>query len=243
MLLGTGITLLDDRETDSLVLGERDQRLVLISEDKDVGSESGPDVAARVTNTDNLSGSGVGVSGDDDTDTSNVATTSGHAEVADSEANEGSELTSGQIDLNDVVNADIGVGVADGATVVGSDEGNASGEQTDLLDAAELEGSLLGQDSVQDEASLGVVQHTEVLISAINVDDVHEAGGEGGISADLSVNRDQALHEDESNLTTGQGVLESVTQKDHQGQALAKLVGTSRRTRSLLSVLNSRISK
>ena len=233
VLLGTGLTLLEDGETDSLIAGEGDQRLILISEDEDVGSEGGPDVATRVTNTDDLSGSGVGVSGEDDTDTTNVATTSGHAEVADREANEGRELTSGQIDLDDVSDTDIRVRVADGATVVGSNEGNASREQTDLLDTAELESSLLGKDSVQDEASLGVVQHTEVLVGAINVDDVHETSGEGGISTNLTVNGDQTLHQDEGNLTAGQSVLESVTQKDHQGQALAKLVGTSGGTRSL----------
>lgn len=235
VLLGTGVTLLNDGETDSLILGERDQRLILISEDEDVGSEGGPDGTTGVTDADNLSRSGVGVSGDDDTDTANVATTSGHAKVADGEASEGRRLSGGQIDLDDVIDADIGVRVADGAAIVGTDEGDTSGEETDLLDAAELESSLLGKDSVQDEASLGVVQHTEMLVGAVNVDDVHETGGEGGISADLSVDRDQTLHEDESNLTAGQGVLESVTQKDHQGQALAELVGTSSGTRSLFS--------
>lgn len=233
MLLGTGLTLLDDGETDSLVLGERNQRLVLITEDEDVGGEGGPDGTAGVADADDLSSSGVGVSGEDDTDTTNVATTSGHAEVANGEANEGGDLSGGQVDLDGIVGADVRVGVADGATIVGTDERDTTGEETDLLDAAELEGRLLGQDSVQDEASLRVVQHTEMLIRALDVNDVHESGREGRISAHLSVNGDEALHQDESHLAAGQRVLESVTQEDHQGQALAKLVGTSGGTRSL----------
>ena len=235
MLLGASVALLDDRETDSLVLGERDQRLVLLAQNEDVGGQSGPDVSTAVADLNDLGGSGVRLPGDDDTDTANVATTSGHAEVADGEGNEGLDLTSGQVDLNDVVDTDVGVGVADGAAIVGADEGDASGEKTDLLNLAELEGSLLREDSVKDEATLGVIQQTEVLISAANLDGIHEASREGSISAHLTVNRDETLHEDESHLTTGQGIPESVAQEDHQRQALAKLVGTSVRTRSLFN--------
>jgi len=233
VLLGAGVALLDDGETDSLVLGERDQRLVLLTQNEDVGGQSGPDVSTAVADLNDLSGSGVGLPGDDDSDASNVATTSGHAKVADVEGDESLDLSSGQINLDDVVHADVRVGVADGAAIVGADEGDASWEQTNLLDLAELEGGLLGEDSVKDKAALGVVQETEVLVGALDLDGVHETSREGGISAHLSVNGDEALHQDEGNLTTSQGILESVTQKDHQRQALAKLVGTGIRTRSL----------
>jgi hypothetical protein len=233
VLLGTCIALLDDGETDSLVLGERDKRFVLIAQNEDVGCQSGPDVTTGVADLDDLLRSRVGLAGNDDSNATNVATAGGHAEVTNVELDESGELSGGQIDLNDVVDTDIGVRITDGASVVGSNVRHTSGEQANLLNAAELEGSLLGEDSVEDEASLGVIQQTEVLVGALDVDDVHEAGREDRISTDLTVNSNETLHQDQGNLTAGQGVLESVAEKDHQGQALTELVGSRAGTRSL----------
>lgn len=232
MLLGTSVALLNDGEADTLVLGEGDEGFVLIAQDEDVGGQSGPDVATAVADLDDLLRARVGQSGEDDTNAANVAATSGHGEVSNVEFDESNDFAGGQVDLDDVVDADIRVRVADGAAIVGTDVRDSTGKQADLLDAAELESGLLGQHSVEDEASLDVIQQTEVLISAVNLDHVHETSGEGSISANLSVNRDQALHQDQSHLTAGQRILESVTQQDHQRQALTELVRSSAGARS-----------
>lgn len=228
------ITLLDDGEANTLLLGQRDERLVLVTQDEDVGGEGRPDVATRVTDLDDFVLTHLRVARNDDAHTANVATASGHAQVANIEVDEGRELASGDVDLDDVVDLDIRVRIADDTTIVSREVRDTSREQADTLDLAQLEGGLLGEDSVEDEASLGVVEETEVLISTINVHDVHETGGEGAIRAHLAVNSDQTLHEDEGHLTLGQGVLEAVAQQDHQGQALTQLVGTGVGTSGLI---------
>lgn len=98
----------------------------------------------------------------------------------------------------------------------------------DALDLAELVLSLLGLDAVDGEAALGVVDETEVLASLLDVDDVHEARGEGKVGADLAIDLDETLHEDRLGLAVVQGVLEAVADEDDQGHAVAVLVRTGR---------------
>jgi hypothetical protein len=98
--------------------------------------------------------------------------------------------------------------------------------ELNTLDLAELELSLLSLDAVDGEAALGVVDETEVLAGLLEGDDIHEASGEGAVSADLAVNLDETLHQDGLDLTTVQGVLETVADEDDQGKAVAQLVGT-----------------
>jgi hypothetical protein len=77
-------------------------------------------------------------------------------------------------------------------------------------DPAELVFGLLGLDAVDGETALGVVDETEVLAGLLDGDDIHEAGREGHVGADLAVDLDQALHHDRLDLTAVQGVLEAV---------------------------------
>jgi hypothetical protein len=81
---------------------------------------------------------------------------------------------------------------------------------------------------VKSEASLDVVEETEVLACLFNGDDIHESSWVGGVSANLAIDLDEALLNDGSNLLLGEGVLQPVPQEDEEGQALAGLVGTSR---------------
>lgn len=94
--------------------------------------------------------------------------------------------------------------------IVRNQEWDTALAKLNALDLAELELSLLGLDAVDGEATLGVVDETEVLASLLEGDDVHEASGESGVGADLAVNLDQTLHHDGLDLTTVQGVLETV---------------------------------
>ncbi len=54
----------------------------------------------------------------------------------------------------------------------------------------------------------------------------HETRGVVGIGSDLVVHFDEPLHQNEGHLPLGQGILQSVTKKDDQGQAFAGFVGT-----------------
>ncbi len=63
---------------------------------------------------------------------------------------------------------------------------------------------------MHDEAPLHVVDDPEVLAGLLNLDDVHEAGGEPGVSPHLAVNLDQALLDNRLDLLHGQGVFQTV---------------------------------
>ena len=108
-------------------------------------------------------------------------------------------------------------------------EWDSTTAELDALDLAQLVLGLLGLDTVDGEAALGVVDEAEVLASLLDADYVHEAGGVGHVGADLAVNLDQALHEDGLGLAVVEGVLEAVADEDNQRQAVAELVRTGRR--------------
>lgn len=96
----------------------------------------------------------------------------------------------------------------------------------DTLDLSELVLGLLAGDAVDGEATLGVVDETEVLAGLLNADDVHEASWVGGVGADLAVDLDQALHDNGLGLTSVERILEAVADEDDEGHAVAELVGT-----------------
>jgi hypothetical protein len=88
-----------------------------------------------------------------------------------------------------------------------------------LGDFAELEASLLGVDSVGLETSLDVVKDAEVLAGLLNGDDVHEAEGEPVVFSFSVVNFDigTLVLADLDALLAGEGVLESVLEKNRKG--------------------------
>jgi hypothetical protein len=104
--------------------------------------------------------------------------------------------------------------------------GNAALAELHTLDLAELVLCLLICYPVDGEAALGVVNEAEVLAGLLNGDDVHQARGEGGVSADLAVDLDKALHEDGVDLACVEGILQPVTEEDDQRQRVAELVRT-----------------
>ena len=63
------------------------------------------------------------------------------------------------------------------------------------------------------EASLHIVDDAEVLSSLLDLDDVHEAGGELGVRPRLAVDLDQALLHDSLHLLHGEGVLQTVPEE------------------------------
>jgi len=79
--------------------------------------------------------------------------------------------------------------------------------QLNSLDLAKLVFRLLGLDSVNGEAALGVVDKTEVLAGLLDADDVHEAGRVCGIGADFAINLDQALHDNCLGLARVESIL------------------------------------
>lgn len=61
----------------------------------------------------------------------------------------------------------------------------------------------------------------------------HEARRIGDVGANFAVNLNELLHYDVGNFSASEGVFETIAEQNDEGQALPKLVGTSRRTGSL----------
>lgn len=101
--------------------------------------------------------------------------------------------------------------------IVRNQEWDPALAKLDTLDLAELVLSLLGLNTVDGETALGVVDETEVLAGLLDGDDIHEAGGVGGVGADLAIDLDETLHQDGLDLTTVEGVLQT---KFHQNASV-----------------------
>ena len=108
----------------------------------------------------------------DDTGTTHVASTGDDDDVAGVELHVVGDLAGLELVLDGVVDLDEGVGVADGAAVVGDDEWNALGTNTGLLHLEKLVGSLLSGDAVDGETTLDVVEETEVLARLLDRNDI-----------------------------------------------------------------------
>lgn len=232
LLLGeTLVELLEDGLAHAVVLGQGDHGGVTLADDEDVGQTGGERVTSGVLDVDNLEAARVLLQLGDHADATDVSAAGDLDQVAHLEGDSLDDLAGLEVDLDGVVRLDVGVGVSDGSAVVG-------GEVRDVLladdggaDAAQLELGFLGGDSVDDVAALGVVQEAEVLVGLLDRDDVHVASRVARVAADLAVDLDELLQDDEGHLAAGERVFEAVAEQDHHGEALTELVGSVARTR------------
>lgn len=220
------VTLLSDGELGTLALGEGDPGLDALTDDEDVGDTGGEGTVKRILNVDDVESSNVLLPVHNNTSTTHVTTTGDHDDVAGIELDEVGDLSSLELELDGVVDLDEGVGVTDGATVVGDDVGNTTSTEGDLADLEELVGGLLGGDAVDGETALDVVEETEVLAGLLDGDHILEASGVGGVGADLSIDFDQTLLDNGGDFTASKGVLQAVAEEDAEGEGFAELMGT-----------------
>jgi len=205
--LSPDITLLRDSKLGTLALGQRDPRLDTLTNDEDVGDASGESPVERVLDVNDIKTTNVLLPVYNNTSPAHVASTGDHDDVAGIELDEVGDLACREIELDGVVDTDMGVGVADGAAVVGDNMGDTTGAESDAADLEKLVGGLLGGDTVDGEAALDIVQQTEVLAGLLDGDDIHVSSRVGGVGADLSIDFDQALLDDCGDLTSSKRVL------------------------------------
>lgn len=127
---------------------------------------------------------------------------------------------------------DVGVGVADGSTVVGHDVWDLVLADALLQNLAELETGFLLGDLDALEATLDVVEDAEVLAGLVDGHDVHKSEGESVISSDSVVNLYVVVlvSADLHRFHSVEGVLQPLAEESGEGKALTELVGTSRWT-------------
>jgi len=184
---------------------------------------------------DDVFGSGVGLLLVDSADAADVESGGDHGLESDVELDELLDLVLLEVELEGVVDGDVGVGLADGAAVVGDDLGHAVEAGADLLDLEQLVVDFLVGDLVHDLLALGVLEHAELVVGLLDGEHVHEAQGEAHVGACAVVDLDQALDADGLGLTLRQRLLELVSQHNYHRDRLAQSVGGSRRAWSLNS--------
>jgi len=116
--------------------------------------------------------------------------------------------------------------VPDGTAVMSNQIGNSSWAGRNLNNTAELVFSLFRSDLVEDEATLDIVQDSEIVIGLFNGQDVHEAGRIFDVSADTAINFDETLHDDLGNFASSKGVLELIPKNKRHWKRLAQPVRT-----------------
>jgi len=125
-----------------------------------------------------------------------------------------------------VVDFHVGIGVTQGASVVGDGHRNLFARDKHLGDAAQFGLGVLAGETVQHESALSIEQETESIAALLEFDHVHKTGGEIVIRADLAVYLDATLHADLHALLVGEGVLKAISEDDTEGNAHALFVGT-----------------
>merc|ERR1719515_116227 len=163
------VSLLSNGELDSLGLGKGNVGLVTLADDEDISNPGSEGVTVGVLDVDDVEGSGMPLTGHDGSHPTGVTSSGDHAQVAG-------------VELDAVVHPDDGVRVADSSAIGGVEVGHSVGAGLDLPDLAQLVLGLLGSDPVHSEPSLHVVDDA-VLSGLLDLDNIHEASGELGISA------------------------------------------------------------
>mmetsp|Transcript_39734 Transcript_39734/g.95586 ORF Transcript_39734/g.95586 Transcript_39734/m.95586 type:complete len:241 (-) Transcript_39734:64-786(-) len=157
--------------------------------------------------------------------TSGVVTLGDHDERSHLELVDLRHLARGNVNLNSVVDLDVGVGITQSASVVGDGDRNLLGSHVNLLDTTQLERGLFLVHAMKHKSSLGVEQQTEAIAALLELHDVHESRGVVVVGTDLAVNLDATLHADLLAFLAGECVLETLAKNDGDGEALTLLVG------------------
>mmetsp|Transcript_19299 Transcript_19299/g.41902 ORF Transcript_19299/g.41902 Transcript_19299/m.41902 type:complete len:250 (-) Transcript_19299:34-783(-) len=203
--------------------------MISTSNHKGVTLTSGERVALLVLDGDDVERSIVLLKVHKSSNASGIVSLGDHDQSTHLELVDIGHFSSGDVDLDSVVDLDRWVRVTKSASVVGDSNRDLLRCDVHLLDTAKLELGLILLNAVEDETSLGVVKKTEAIAGLLKLNNVHESSGVVEVSSDLSVNLDTTLHADLLALLSGQGVLETLAKDDGNWKALALLVGTGRR--------------
>lgn len=224
------VTLLGDRELDTLALGQRHLGLGTFTNDENVGKPSSEGPVQHVLDVNNVETTQVPLLVNDHTRSTHVTTAGNHDDVSGLKLDVVNDFVLNEVELDSVVDLDGRVGVSDGSAIMGNDVGNTLGTKLMLSHLKELESSLLGGDSVDGESALNIVEETEVLARSLDGNDIHETSGEGLVSPDLAVDLDESLLNNSRDFTASKSILQTVSEEDSEGKRLPELVGTRRRT-------------
>jgi len=222
------ISLLGYGKLGTLAFGQRYPGLSSLTNDEDVGNASRECAVERVLDMDDIEAPNMLLTVNDDSSTTHVAATGDHDDVASIEADKIGDFTLVEVKLDGVVDLDSWIRITDGASVVSDNMGDALGTKGDFTDFEKFVCSLLGGDAVNGEATLNIVQQTEVFTRFFDGNRVHEASGICGIGPDFPIYLDEALVDNCNDLTASQSILQPVAEENRKRERFTKFVGTRR---------------
>ena len=221
---------LKDGLLDTTSLGEGDLWLRASTDHEDISQPRREGVTLGVLDRNDVEGTVVLFNVHQLSDTSTVMTLGDHDHRTESELVNLRGLSCGDVDLDGVVDLDVRVGVSKGPAVVCDGARDLSGTDEDLVDSAQLVLRLSTVQPVKDVTSLRVVHETEPVVGLLKLDDVHESGGEVGVGTDLSVDLDTPFHTDLLAFLSRQGILETFTEDNSNGETFPKFVWSGGRS-------------
>eukprot|EP00754_Rhynchopus_humris_P002949 Rhum_TRINITY_DN11613_c0_g1::Rhum_TRINITY_DN11613_c0_g1_i1::g.46227::m.46227 len=226
-LLGDGLdallTVLDERQADTLRLREADGDLVGPAHDERVKETRRERVAVAVLDVDDVEGARVALNVNGLAHTARVGSARHHDGRSRLELDEVHNLVLDQVELDRVTPGDERVREPDRAAVVGRQDRDAVHGRADGPHLQQLELGRLRVHLLEHEASLHVVQHTESVLRLRDGQHVHEANRVLRVGAHLVVDLHQALLRDHHRLLARERVLQTVPQDEEQGQGLSAL--------------------
>ena len=164
----------NNRKLDTLALGERDQRLVTRTDREHVGATSGKLLPGGILQVHDFKAPHVLFAALDDTNATGVTATSDHAQGADVELDRFRNLVRGNVNQHGIVLLDHGIRVTNGAAVVQADARHTLVPELLALDLAQLVLRFNSLDAVDDEATLVIVDQTEVFVGLFDRHDICE---------------------------------------------------------------------
>jgi len=214
-VLESVVNFLDKGESDTLLFGEGDERLLSLADSENIAETGSEGIASGVLNMGDLIGTWMVLNMLEDTNSSNIVSTIAEDRRSIFKFNESVNFASLEVQFDRIVLLDVGVREADGPAVVGDNVWDFVLTKFLVLDLAELEARLFGVDAVSLETSFNVVEDSEVFAGLGDGNDIHEAEGEPVISPDFVVNLDigRLVLADLDALLAGESVLESVAEK------------------------------
>lgn len=155
---------LEDGLLDTTSLGEGNRGSGSTSDDENILQPCGESVSLGILDGNNSKGSFVLFNVHKSTNSSTIVSLGDHDHGANVEFHDIRHFSSVNIDLDSVVDLEIGVRVSEGATIVGDSAWDLVGANKDLIDSAELVLSFSSVKTVKNVTSLNVVHKTEAVV-------------------------------------------------------------------------------
>jgi hypothetical protein len=102
------------------------------------------------------------------------------------------------------------------ASIMRNQEWDPLPAQLNSLDFSKFVFCFCSLNPMDGESTFGIVDKSEVFAGLFDADHIHKTSRVSGISSDLAVDFDKALHEDSLCLTAIEGVLQAVSNENDQ---------------------------